>query len=196
MSVKVKICGIRSLEAAQTAVDAGTDFLGFNFVTTSKRYISPSDAAKIINVVRGKVKIVGIFQDTDIDYVNNLASKLRLDFAQLHGNEDNEYMNRMVTPVIKSINIDDQVNKINADYLIVDRVKRGEGEMTDFRKAFELATNYSIFFAGGLNPDNVADVIRRVHPFGVDAAGGIETNGHQDLEKIKLFIRNAKGASL
>ena len=196
MSVKVKICGIRTLDAAEIAIDAGADFLGFNFVPTSKRYINPSDAAKIINEIKSKVKIVGVFQDADVNYVNNLSSSLGLDFAQLHGDEDNAYINKVGIPVIKSTMIDGQVNKIEADYLLLDRVKRGKGEMIAFKKAAELATGYPIFLAGGLNPGNVADVIRRVHPFGVDVAGGIETNGHQDLEKIKFFIRNAKGASL
>lgn len=194
--VKVKICGIRSLEAAKTAVDAGAHFLGFNFVPSSKRYINPADAAKIINAVSNKAKIVGVFQNADIDYVKNLASKLCLDFVQLHGNENNAYIERVKIPVIKSIKIDDQVNKIIAYYLLLDRAKQGEGEMPNLKKAAQIAKSYAIFFAGGLNPNNVADVIRKVGPFAVDVAGGIETNGKQDLDKIKLFILRSKRALL
>lgn len=196
MSVKVKICGIRSIEAANVAIEAGADFLGFNFVEKSRRYISPAEAAKIINLLRGKVKIVGIFQDADVDYLNNLALNPGLDFAQLHGSEDNEYINNVGISVIKFITLDDQPDKIKADYFLIDRPERGKGKLVDFKKAAQLSASYPIFYAGGLNPANVADVIEKVRPFAVDVAGGIETDGNQDIEKIKLFIGNAKGTGL
>ncbi|MDO8577153.1 MAG: phosphoribosylanthranilate isomerase [Candidatus Daviesbacteria bacterium] len=196
MNVKVKICGIRSIEAAKTAADAGADFLGFNFVPTSARYIDPQPAAKTIHSFKRQVKIVGVFQDAEINYVNNLILTLGLDFVQLHGHENNEYINQLGIPVIKSIAIDGRPGSIKADYLLLDRVKRGEGKMINFQKAAKLAANYPVFYAGGLNPDNVAAVIQKVKPFAVDVAGGIETNGREDLEKIKLFLKNAKGASI
>lgn len=201
MQVLVKICGIRSLEAAQASIKAGADFLGFNFVPSSKRYINPKDALEIIKLIRGKmnkiplrVKIVGVFQD--IDYVNDIVANLELDFVQLHGQENNDYINRVEAPVIKSVTLKDQLSIIKAKYFILDRANRGEGNMMDFKKAARLAVKFPIFYAGGLNPENVADVINKVRPFAVDVAGGIETNDHQDLEKIKLFIRNIKGIQL
>lgn len=193
MPVKVKICGIRTLDAAKTAVNAGADFLGFNFVPTSKRYLSPSDAARIINAVKGKVKIVGVFQDEQFELVNNLTLNLGLDFVQLHGAEDDKYMLQMDTSVIKSIALNDRVEKIKADYLLLDRPERGKGKMVDLEKATNLATNFPLFIAGGLTPDNVALIVKKVKPFAVDVAGGVETNGYQDPEKIKQFIKNVKG---
>lgn len=192
--VKVKICGIRSIEAAKTAVKAGADFLGFNFVRSSQRYIDPTVALPIINSVRGKVKIVGIFQNMEVAKVNEIASNLHLDFVQFHGIENNEYITKVDIPVIKSITVDDRPDKIKADYLLLDRSERAKGEKVDLEKAASLATNVPMFIAGGLTSDSIADVVRRVKPFAVDVAGGIETNGRQDLEKIKLFIKNAKGA--
>lgn len=192
MIVKVKICGIRTIDAATAAVDAGADFLGFNFVPTSKRYIDPLLANKIIQYINTQtIKTVGVFQNADVDYVNTLSSNLGLDFVQLHGSEDNVYIKAITVPVIKSITLNDFPAKIQADYFILDRTQRGEGEMIDFKKAARLATNYPIFYAGGLNLDNVANVIKEVQPFAVDVAGGLETKGHQDLEKIKLFISRA-----
>lgn len=196
MLVKVKICGIRSLEAAQTAVDVGADFLGFNFVPSSKRYIDPILALEIINSIRGQIKTVGIFQDAKIAEVNKIALDLKLDFVQLHGNENNEYINKIGMPVIKSITEYDQPDNIKADYFLLDRSKREEGGMVNLEKASNLTANLPIFIAGGLTADNVASVVSQVNPFAVDVAGGIETDGHQDLEKIKLFIGNAKGVSL
>lgn len=196
MKVKVKICGTQTLEAALVAASAGADFLGFNFVTSSKRYLKPEKALKIINNVKGKVKIVGVFQDEKIDDVNKIALLLDLDFVQLHGSENNEYIESIEMPVIKSITMDDHPAKIKTDYFILDRIKRGEGEMVDFKEAAILARKFPLFLAGGLNPDNIAKAVISVRPFAVDVTGGIETDGFQDLEKIKLFIKNAKGVIL
>ena len=194
--VKVKICGVRSIEAAKTATEAGADFLGFNFVPGSKRYIDPILALEIINSIRGQIKTVGIFRDDKIAEVNKIVSGLKLDFAQLHGNENSDYISKVKIPVIKSMTVDDDPNKIKADYFLLDRSKRGEGEMVDLEKASRLTGNFPIFIAGGLTPDNVASVVSQIRPFAVDVAGGVETDGHQDIEKVKLFIRNAKGESL
>lgn len=196
MNTKVKICGIRSLKAVRVALDEGADFLGFNFVPTSKRYINPRDALRIIKLIRRKIKIVGVFQNADIDYINNMAANLGLDFVQLHGQENNDYINMVGIPVIKSITLKDQLSKIKTKYFILDRVNRGKGEMVSLTKAARLAIEFPIFYAGGLNSDNVGKIIRKVRPFAVDVAGGIETDGCQDLEKIKLFIKRAKGESI
>lgn len=196
MQTKVKICGIRNIEIAKAAVKLGADFLGFNFVPGSKRNIDPDIALEIINSVRGEVKIVGVFQDAKINEVNKIASDLKLDYIQLHGREDNEYINEVAIPVIKSITIKGQPAKIKADYFLLDRPKRGQGKMVDLEKAHHLAVSFPLFYGGGLTADNVSKVVRKVKPFAVDVAGGIETNDHQDLEKIKLFIRNAKGVNL
>ena len=201
--IKVKICGIRTLEAAQAAMDAGADFLGFIFVPGTKRYIEPKMAKKIIEILRlsarrriaqddrenGKVKIVGVFKDENIDTVNKITHDLGLDFVQLHGNENNDYMKQIKTPIIKSITVDDNPRNLQANYFILDRKTRGEGQMVNLKKAEGLALGYPLFFAGGLTSENVSEVVRKVRPFAVDVAGGVETNGLQDIDKIRLFIR-------
>ena len=192
MKVKVKICGIRTIEAAKVAVDEGADFLGFNFVPSSKRYIDPSDAKRIIKKIIGKLKVVGVFQNAESTYVNELILSLGLDFVQLHGNENNEYIDQVKVPVIKAINIYDQLQELHADYFLLDRVKQGEGEMVDLEKGSQLASKFRLFLAGGLTPDNVVELIKQVRPFAVDVAGGIETNGKEDQNKIRAFIKKAK----
>lgn len=196
MKTKVKICGIRTFEASQVAIDNGADFMGFNFVENSTRYIKPEKALEIIKLLKDKLKIVGVFQDHEINYVNEIVGLLNLDFVQLHGVENNEYIKSVKVPVIKSITMNNNAKKIKAKYLLLDRIKRGEGEMVDFKNAAKLASKFPIFLAGGLTPDNIAKAITNVRPFAVDVAGGIETNGFQDLEKLKLFIKNAKGVIL
>lgn len=175
MSIKVKICGIRTLEAAQTAINAGADFLGFNFISTSKRYINPELAKKIIGKLKKSAKIVGVFQNEKASFINKSISDLDLDYVQLHEKK-----------IIKSM-------KDKAIYLLIDRKKQGAGQIPDLDKAKTLAQRSKIFFAGGLDPNNVAEIVKKVKPYAVDVAGGIETNGIQDSKKIKSFIKKVKG---
>lgn len=191
MSVKVKICGTRAIGVAQVSVDAGADFLGFNFVPSSRRFIEPKLAAEIISQIKGKAKTVGVFQNAQASFINDIASKVGLDFVQLHGNEDEEYIRQLRVPVIKAIQIDEKPAAIDADYFLLDRPNR-TGKMVDFAKAAKLAARFPIFYAGGVTADNVADVVRQVRPFAVDVAAGIETDGKEDLNKIREFIKNAK----
>lgn len=193
---QVKICGIRDLNTAKATIKMGADFLGFNFVPNSKRCISPFNALEIINSIRGTVKIVGVFQNAPVIEVTKIASDLNLDFIQLHGQESNEYISKIKIPVIKFITFNESLKKIKAKYFLLDRVTQGKGQMVDLKKANQIALNFPLFYAGGLTPDNVTFVVKQVKPFAVDVAGGIETNGYQDIEKIELFIKNAKGATL
>lgn len=194
MKVNVKICGIRSMSAAKAAVDAGADYLGFNFVRESKRYIDPFAAMEISRRYRGKIKIVGVFQNENAQTVSEIAEFTGLDFIQLHGDEDEAYMKKISLPIIKSV-IDFDPNNLSVpEYLLLDRAIRGTGAMVDFEKAKGIAAKRKIFFAGGLTPENVISVIQKVKPYAVDVAGGIESGGKEDVYKIQQFISNAKGA--
>lgn len=177
MIVKVKICGIRNLESAQAAIEAGADFLGFNFVVESKRFIEPAAAKKIISEVKGKGKgkIVGVFKNADINYINRLIDLLDFDFIQLQEKK-----------IIKSI-------RNQVIFLLIDRKKQGQGKMVNLYKAQLLAQKFPVFLAGGLTPDNVSEIVNKVKPYAVDVASGIETGGFQDINKIKTFTQNAKG---
>ncbi|MBI3366273.1 phosphoribosylanthranilate isomerase [Candidatus Roizmanbacteria bacterium] len=174
MKTKVKICGIRTLESAQTAIDAGADFLGFNFIPTSKRYIKLELAKKILKQLKKSVKIVGVFQNSKTDFINKIVRYLDLDFIQLHKQR-----------IIKNVK-----NKIT--YELIDRKIQGKGAMVDLNKAGLLTKKSQVFFAGGLNSSNVSEVIKKIKPYAVDVASGIETNGNPDPKKIQLFIQNAK----
>lgn len=190
---KVKICGIRTLEAAEVAVLNGADFLGFNFVPTSKRRIDVTLADVIIKQIRKSgTSIVGVFQNASVTEVNALIEKLGLDFVQLHGKEDSAYIQRMNVPVIKSFTLSDDPATIEAEYLILDREERGKGDMVDLVRAEDIARQFKIFLAGGLTPQIVAEAVRSVRPYAVDVAGGVETDGVQDTLKISSFIEHAK----
>jgi phosphoribosylanthranilate isomerase len=205
MNVKVKICGIRDMGSASVAVAAGADFLGFNFVPTSKRVVSPLVAKGITKAFKGKTVIVGVFQNQSVDEVNAISRELDLDFVQLHGEETEDFCRSITIPVIKSvihsetfdaIEVARRMSYANIFYYLIDREKRGSGDMVPVTFASELAQSLPLFYAGALTPENVSDVVRRVNPFAVDVAGGIETNGTMDHKKIKTFIVNAKGGDL
>lgn len=195
-NIKVKICGIRTLEAATAAIDSGADYLGFNFVPKSRRYIEPEQALEILKEIRGKIQIVGIFQNADVSVVREIAKLLKLDFVQLHGQEDSEYIKQIDSQVIKAINSSSEINDFSVDYFLLDRVQQGEGEMFNIDMAKAIANKYPVFLAGGLTPQNVSSIVREVQPFGVDVAGGIESNGIEDIQKIKEFIENTKGVMI
>lgn len=201
---RVKICGITDTEIAITCVESGADFLGFNFVKSSKRYCDQENAKKIIDAVKGinkKVKYVGVFQNEQIDVVNHLAKFLNLDYVQLHGEEDHNYIKQIKNKVIKTFFLtkDNEIQKIritnegkNIIYIMLDRKRQGEGEMVDVNLIKNINLKYPLFFAGGLTPENVTRVINEIKPFAVDVASGVETNGRKDKQKIKTFIQNAK----
>ncbi len=203
MSVKVKICGIRTLEAAMTGIKAGADFLGFNFVASSKRYTDPLQAKEIISTFSSTVKIVGVFKDEGMGNIKKLIDFLKLDFVQLHGSESPSYGQlTQYAGVIKSLSlpfdfsskkVSAEMSKYNVDYFLLDREIQGEGIPINGYKIRELSRQYPVFLAGGLTSENVGMAIKIAKPFGVDVAGGIETEGREDLNKIREFIHMAKG---
>ena len=201
-TTKVKICGIRRLESAEAAVAAGADFLGFNFVNDSHRFVNPIAAKEIIEKVHHRAQIVGVFKDMPSEEVNELAHYLKLHYVQLHGNEDPSFIGKIKTKVLKAVSLSGDfsltdtiplLQGYNAHHILLDREIQGQGYPVDYEKAREVASHLPIFLAGGLHADTVAQAIAEVNPFAVDVAGGIETNGYEDPQKITSFIRNAKG---
>lgn len=202
MKVKVKICGIKTSEAAQTAFDAGADFLGFNFVQDSKRYIEPAEAKKIIDKLPKMIKKVGVFINDDINKINQLVGYLKLDFIQLHGSESPEYtasiggVRKIKTfPLDADFGVGKTIKKMKTyktDYFLLDREKQGEGELLNPAKVKKLTAVFPIILAGGLTAENVAGAVKLTKPMVVDVAGGVETDGVKDTAKIIRFIKNAK----
>lgn len=204
MKTKVKICGIKTQEAAFTAVEEGADFLGFIFVPGTKRYIQPKDAKKIGKKMKGKINLVGVFQNMPLYQVQEIIKTCNLDYGQFHGDESPQYIDSIKIKKIKTFglkgefNIDEarkQMKQFKVDFYLVDRIKQSEGSMLNLENVAILAKEFPLVFAGGLTPENVSEVIRKVKPKMVDVASGVETEGIKDLEKIKRFIKSAKGDS-
>lgn len=198
----VKICGIKTLSSALAATEASANFLGFNFVPTSKRYITEETAREIIAGLTGTYpKLVGVFQDQSLALVNEMAQRLDLDFVQLHGSESAEYCAFINRPVIKVFSLDSdfdaqavmkEMEPYRAHYFMLDRKNR-EGELLDSKKVAVVAEEFSVILAGGLTPENVRGAVEASGCIeGVDVAGGVETDGEKDPHKIQDFIKAAK----
>ncbi|HEY9786913.1 MAG TPA: phosphoribosylanthranilate isomerase, partial [Candidatus Obscuribacterales bacterium] len=203
--MKIKICGITNEDDAGIAISCGADFLGFIFVPASPRSVAPGVARQVIQNARGKVKAVGVFRDSPLDLVMDVAVEAGLDCVQLHGSEAPEVCAdaraRIGKPVIKALEIASEkdlavdVSRYRGavDYLLFDRPKGStEPEWLTMAvgKVMEIGSSIDVpyFFAGGLNPFNVSDVVRRIKPFAVDVASGVESEpGRKDHVKLQEF---------
>lgn len=201
--VRVKICGITNIEDALQAVNEGADALGFVFHEKSPRFIFPEQAAVIIKALPPFVQAVGLFVNSDIDFVNAAADLCRLDIVQLHGDETPEYCGMVERRVIKAFRIKDitSLDPIR-DYRVAGHLLDawspaaygGTGVTFNWEIA-KVAEKYApVILAGGLTPDNVRQAVERVAPYAVDVSGGVEAApGKKDIGKVREFIRRAKG---
>lgn len=197
----VKICGIKTSEAATVAAQAGADFIGFVFAE-SKRKITPDQAAVIAKTVPASVRKVGVFVNETVENMKKIAEQVGLDVIQLHGDEPPATIKQLPYQTIKAFSIDqvsaDTIEAFPSDFYIIDspigEYRGGTGKTFDWDLATELGLDLSkVILAGGLSPDNVQHAIKQVKPAGIDVSSGIETDGKKDHQKIKQFIQNAKG---
>jgi phosphoribosylanthranilate isomerase len=200
--VFVKICGTTSEEDALLAVAMGADAVGFIFAP-SPRQIAPSVAGDIAKRLPSEVLTVGVFRDQSPQRVVEIMEQTGLRAAQLHGREtpeDTAWVRRRVRTVIKVFSAGDpavsDAAAYGADVLMLDAASPGSGQVFDWRLAEGVPAGQRLLLAGGLGPDNVAEAIAKVHPWGVDAASGIEsTPGKKDPRKLRAFIAAAKAAA-
>jgi phosphoribosylanthranilate isomerase len=203
VSVVVKICGVRTPEDARAAADAGADLLGLNFVPTSPRHVEPEQARGVARAVPG-MALVGVFADAPRETIARIAAAVGLAGLQFHGDESPADCRGFTQWTIKALRVrpgDDVVARAAAydtTYLLLDAwvagVPGGTGVALDPALAEGVAPG-RLFMAGGLRPETVADVVRRVRPYGVDVASGVEQRpGVKDHDKIEEFVRRAKAA--
>lgn len=197
---KVKICGIKTVGDALDAMDAGADFIGFNFYPKSPRYISVGQCRDIMSVMRkyGHIQYVGVFVNSPAEDVRATMETCGLRFAQLHGDESPQMMHTLNGAAFKAFRgIPQEINgfaRQGAPAFLVDAsvkgVYGGSGITADWTGAAELAQKYPLLLAGGLTPENVAEAIWEVKPWGVDVASGVEcAPGEKDSGKMKAFVR-------
>jgi phosphoribosylanthranilate isomerase len=205
--VMVKICGITNGTDARRAVDAGADFLGFNFYPKSPRYIEPAKARQIARRLPAKVSLVGVFVNESEETMLEIARTVGLDFLQLHGDESPEMVSRLkrALPVIKAIRVQKSFREANlarfgsSDALLLDgfdaRQRGGTGKAFAWDIARRANRYGKIFLAGGMKPENVADAIRAAKPYAVDVCSGVEMKpGRKDPVRLKALMEAVKTA--
>ena len=191
----VKICGITRAEDAQAAVDAGAGALGFVFWPDSPRFIDPHRARAIAATLPPFVTTVGVFVNQPVAYVNAVASLVRLGAVQLHGDETVDEAAAISTPVIKAMAVDDDRVKMwpARTTILLDAkdpvLRGGTGRTIDWTAAAAVAAQRKIVLAGGLSPDNVAEAVARVRPFGIDVSSGVErAPGVKDHYRLRALF--------
>lgn len=190
---KVKICGLSTVEAVETAVLAGADYIGFVFAA-SKRQVSLEQAQELAKRVTGKTKIVGVFVSPSLEDLELAIGRVPLDMVQIHGTFDEALIPLISVPVIRAIQLSDQEAQVSsqADYLLFDAPVAGSGHTFDWDLLKDQKIQQDFFIAGGLTVDNVRQARETFQPYAVDVSSGVETDGRKDIEKIKAFIEGAK----
>ena len=191
---KIKLCGLSRPYDIQTANELMPEYIGFVFAPKSKRYIDPQQAAQLKELLSPYIRAVGVFVDEAPDTVAALLNNGIIDIAQLHGSEDEAYIQRLRQrtdqPIIKAFQIKSRhdlakAKACTADHILLDS-GAGTGNVFDWSVLRDVKRPY--FLAGGLSPDNVGDAVRLLHPYAVDVSSGIETDGRKDEEKAAAFI--------
>ncbi|EAC5531026.1 phosphoribosylanthranilate isomerase [Listeria monocytogenes] len=198
----VKICGLKKAVDVAAAVDNGADMIGFVFAK-SKRQVTVEKAHELAKNIPANVKKVGVFVNPTEEELMAAIKGVPLDIVQLHGQEPAKQANRTDAEVIKAFPVKDgkiptNINDYPNAYILLDapaeEYEGGSGKTFDWDKINrDMLTKNKLIIAGGLNAQNVQEAIKRFEPYAVDISSGVGTNGEKDPEKIKCFIKTAKG---
>ncbi len=206
MRTRVKICGITQCEDAQLVVEAGADAIGLVFYEKSPRFVSNELAAKISKTIPAFVSRVALFKDADKQMIESVLQAVEIDLIQFHGSETVGFCEQFSMPYIKALGM--KGIETDAGFLLANAEKYssakallldghapgeagGTGETFDW--ASIAAVSKPVVLAGGLNPENVKQAIKLVHPFAIDVSSGVENApGIKDKAKVAAFMKQVK----
>lgn len=192
---KIKLCGLSRICDIEAANELKPEYIGFVFAKKSRRYVSPEKAAELRRVLSSDIRAVGVFVNESPENIAELLNSGIIDVAQLHGNEDDEYIKRLRTltdkTVIKAFRIDSEKDvadamSSSADYVLLDSGSGGTGTAFDWELIKNIQRPY--FLAGGLDIHNVESAVKDLMPYAVDVSSGIETDGYKDRNKMAAFV--------
>jgi phosphoribosylanthranilate isomerase len=199
---KVKICGVTNYDDAAAAMEMGADLLGFNFYKPSPRYIQPETAAEIIRKLPAFIDVSGVFVNSPLDEIREIASLCQLDWIQLHGDENVEFCRWLAYDSVKTMKAlrvraaDDlqRVDDFFTDAVLLDAYDPnkygGTGITFDWNIVGHIGKR--IFLAGGINPDNAAAAVE-LGVYGIDVCSGVEAEpGRKDHGKMKALFENIR----
>jgi phosphoribosylanthranilate isomerase len=207
--IRIKFCGLTSLADALSAVQAGADYLGFNFYPRSPRFITQPECAGIAAELKQRhpqVRLVGVFVNASAAEIASAMRDCALDLVQLHGDESPEFLAAVGPAAFKAVRgptngsarrfVRETPPAILLD-AAVDGAYGGTGRTADWEAAAALARELPLLLAGGLRPDNVGQAVRRVQPWGVDSASGVESRpGSKDEAKMRAFVAAVRAAEV
>jgi phosphoribosylanthranilate isomerase len=202
---RVKVCGITRPEDAEAADRAGADAVGLIFAPSPRR-IDLQQATAIERVLSPWIVRVGVFVDAGLAAMDRAIAAARLDVLQLHGRETPEFVRKVREEfglrIVKSVRVGDGLDLVRPDEYEVDAFlfdtyvpgrAGGTGKTFDWDLAVPWARRVRLILAGGLTPENVGEAVRRVRPYGVDVASGVEREpGVKDHTKMQRFIANVR----
>ena len=201
MTVGIKICGLCEVGDAVAAVEAGATAVGLNLIASSKRFIELPLAAAIVAEVGAQVRTVVVVADLTAAEIESIRQRVRPNYVQLHGSESAALLAAVLPGAYKAIRIADRgdvaaASEFAGEELLVDAkvpgALGGTGTSFDWSLVSELSRQRSMWLAGGLTPDNVAEAVRQVAPYGVDTASGVEVSGQarrKDPSRMKDFVQ-------
>jgi len=198
---KIKFCGLKTPDDIFFANEILPEYVGFVFAPKSKRYVTPAQVEKFRGALSEKICAVGVFVNENFQTVAEFLNAGIIDAAQLHGNEDENYIKnlRELTdkPLIKAFRITNSTThyelRIANCFALLD-AGAGYGKIFDWTLIKNLRQKY--FLAGGLTPENVCDAIKLLKPFAVDVSSGIETDGKKDFKKMATFAEVVRRKNL
>jgi phosphoribosylanthranilate isomerase len=200
---RIKVCGITRLEDAEALDAMGVDYLGFNFSPSSKRYVEPQAAASIIARLQ-HAEPVGVFVNAPLDRIHSIATKSKIRWAQLHGQEGWDILDLIRLPVIKAIphtglhdygGLKAEWNKhiSKPEFFLIDTQRGlefgGSGQTFDWNDVDSHPLPLPFFLAGGLGPENLVAAVKCTRPYAVDLNSRVEfVPGIKDVELVKRCL--------
>ena len=195
----IKLCGLSTAKDIEAVNTLRPEFIGFVFAEKSRRYVSPDRAMMLRKKLDASIRAVGVFVRESPETVASLLQDGVIDMAQLHGGEDESYIERLRSmtdrPLIQAFRVDnaddlERAGRSTADYILLDSGAGGTGRTFDWQLIGQFPRPY--FLAGGLNAENAAEAVGTLHPWGVDTSSGVETDGVKDAAKIEEFVNKVR----
>lgn len=212
-AVRIKICGVTTLDDALRVADLGVEAIGFNFYAKSRRYLPPDEAAAIAEALPQSVACVGVFVNATVEHIREVAQQVGLRAVQTYDLPLEADFSPFASIPAYRIKTSKHLKTTRGDLaaarqsghsppaVLLDSYVRGEMGGTGHTAPWDLIANFDpglpVILAGGLKPDNVAAAIDSVRPWGVDVASGVESSpGCKDLDKVKSFVRAVRAAAV